>query len=345
MILKPIFKFLDEWWRGVVAGYGLPGWLVPLGEMVVLAAVVAGFLAVLVLFLVWWERKVSAHVQQRLGPMRVGWHGAIQTIMDALKLLQKEDLTPRDADRVVFNLAPFLVFMPTIAAALVIPFGEGAVVRDLNIGVLFLFAITTMNVIAILAGGWASNSKYSLLGGFRSAAQLISYEVPLVLSALGAVMVAGTLKTGAIVAAQKDIWFIVYQPLGFLIFLLAGTAEVNRTPFDIPEAEQELVAGFNVEYSGMKFAMFFLAEFANMFIFAAIAVTLFLGGWQGPWLPGELWFLGKTLFVVFILMLFRWTYPRLRPDQLMAFSWKFLLPLAFLNLLVTGLVTGLGITP
>jgi NADH-quinone oxidoreductase subunit H len=310
--------------------------------MFVTAVLAAGFLAALVLFLVWWERKVSAHVQQRLGPMRTGWHGWLQTIMDALKLLQKEDCTPRACDRPVFNVAPFLVFMPTIAACLVIPFGNKAVVRDLNIGLLFLFAITTFNVIAILAGGWASNSKYSLLGGFRSAAQLVSYEVPLLLSALGAVMLAGTLRMGGIVEAQRGMWFIVYQPLGFLVYLVAATAEANRTPFDIPEAEQELVAGFNTEYSGMKFAMFFLAEFANMFIAAAVAATLFLGGWQGPWLPGELWFLLKTVGLVFVMMLFRWTYPRLRVDQLMSFSWKFLLPLAFVNLIVTGFILAYG---
>jgi len=336
MILHTVFTIVNDWWKGVIAQYGLPEVLVPAAQMVVLAPLVAVFLAILVLFLVWWERKVSAHVQQRLGPMRVGWHGWIQTVMDALKLLQKEDCTPRAADRVVFNIAPFLVFMPTIVACVVIPFGYAAVVRDLNIGILFLFAITTLNVIAILSGGWASNSKYSLMGGFRSAAQLVSYEVPLVLSVLGVIMFAGTLRMGGIVEAQKSMWFVVYQPLGFLIYLIAGTAEANRTPFDIPEAEQELVAGFNIEYSGMKFAMFFLAEFANMFIVAAIAVTLFLGGWQGPWFPGEVWFLGKTFGVVFILMLFRWTFPRLRVDQLMSFSWKFLLPLAFLNLIITG---------
>ncbi len=341
MILYPFFSWLKDWWAGVVARFGLPGWLVPFAQMCVDAAFVAGFLALMVLFLVWLERKVSGHVQQRLGPMRVGWHGAIQTIMDAVKLVQKEDCTPRDVDRPVFNVAPFLVFMPTIVACVVIPFGRGVIVRDLNIGILFLFAITTLNVIAILSGGWASNSKYSLLGGFRSAAQLVSYEVPLVLSVLGVIMLAGTMRLGGIVGAQDKLWFIVYQPLGFLIYVVAGTAEVNRTPFDIPEAEQEIIAGFNLEYSGMKFAMFFLAEFANMFIVAAVAATLFLGGWQGPFLPGEFWFLGKTMAVVFVMMLFRWTYPRLRVDQLMAFSWKFLLPLAFLNLIVTGLVLAL----
>jgi NADH-quinone oxidoreductase subunit H len=338
MIIHPVLSWLKDWWVGLVEAYGLPGWFVPAAEMVVNAILIAGFIAVLVLFLIWLTRKVSAHIQQRLGPMRVGWHGCVQTVADALKLVQKEDTTPRDADRAVFNIAPFLAFAPTVVAFVVIPFGDGAIVRDLNIGVLFLFAITTINVIAILAGGWASGSKYSLLGGFRSAAQLVSYEVPLILSVLGVIMLAGTMKLGAIVEAQNAMWFIVYQPLGFVIYVIAATAEVNRTPFDIPEAEQEIVAGFNIEYSGMKFAMFFLAEFANMFLVSAVAATLFLGGWKGPWLPGEFWFLAKSFAIVLLLMFFRWTYPRLRVDQLMSFAWKFLLPLAFLNLLVTGLI-------
>ena len=338
MIIHPVLSRLNDWWIGVVAEYGLPAWFVPAAQMVVHAVLIAAFVAVLVLFLIWLTRKVSAHIQQRFGPMRVGWHGSIQTVADALKLVQKEDTTPRSCDRVVFNVAPFLACAPTIVAFVVIPFGDGAIIRDLNIGVLFLFAVTTINVIAIISGGWASGSKYSLLGGFRSAAQLVSYEVPLVLSVLGVIMLAGSMKMGAIVEAQKPLWFIVYQPLGFVIYVIAATAEVNRTPFDIPEAEQELVAGFNVEYSGMKFAMFFLAEFANMFLIAAIAATLFLGGWRGPWLPGEAWFLLKSFAIVLLLMFFRWTYPRLRVDQLMSFAWKFLLPLAFLNLIITGLI-------
>ena len=338
MIIYPILSRLNEWWKGVVAAYGLPPEFVPAGQMVVNGVLIAGFIAALVLFLIWLTRKVSAHIQQRFGPMRVGWHGAVQTVADALKLVQKEDTTPRGCDRPVFNIAPFLAFAPTVVAFVVIPFGDGAIVRDLNIGVLFLFAVTTINVIAIIAGGWASGSKYSLLGGFRSAAQLVSYEVPLVLSALGVIMLAGSMRLGAIVDAQSRVWFVAYQPLAFVIYVIAATAEVNRTPFDIPEAEQELVAGFNVEYSGMKFAMFFLAEFANMFLVSAIAATLFLGGWRGPWLPGEFWFLGKSFAIVLLLMFFRWTYPRLRVDQLMTFAWKFLLPLAFLNLIITGLI-------
>ena len=309
-----------------------------LGKMIFSAVLIAGFIAVLVLFLIWLTRKVSAHIQQRFGPMRVGWHGAVQTVADALKLMQKEDTTPRTCDRPVFNIAPFLAFAPTVVAFVVIPFGDGVIVRDLNIGVLFLFAITTINVIAVISGGWASGSKYSLMGGFRSAAQLVSYEVPLVLSVLGVIMLAGSMKMGAIVDAQSRVWFVVYQPLAFVIYIIAATAEVNRTPFDIPEAEQEIVSGFNIEYSGMKFAMFFLAEFANMFLVSAVAATLFLGGWRGPWLPGEVWFLLKSFAIVLLLMFFRWTYPRLRVDQLMSFAWKFLLPLAFLNLIITGLI-------
>jgi NADH-quinone oxidoreductase subunit H len=336
--MNRLLKFLGEWWTDAVAWAGLPSWVTVLGKMIVAAVLIAGFIAVLVLFLIWLTRKVSAHIQQRFGPMRVGWHGAVQTVADALKLMQKEDTTPRTCDRPVFNLAPFLAFAPTVVAFVVIPFGDGVIVRDLNIGVLFLFAITTINVIAVISGGWASGSKYSLMGGFRSAAQLVSYEVPLVLSVLGVIMLAGSMKMGAIVDAQSRVWFVVYQPLAFVIYVIAATAEVNRTPFDIPEAEQEIVSGFNIEYSGMKFAMFFLAEFANMFLVSAVAATLFLGGWRGPWLPGEVWLLLKSFAIVLLLMFFRWTYPRLRVDQLMSFAWKFLLPLAFLNLIITGLI-------
>lgn len=318
----------------------IPYWMIESLKILGAGFVVAFFIALIVLYLIWWERKISAHIQQRLGPMRVGWHGWKQTIADAVKMLIKEDIIPSGADRAVFTVAPFVVFVPTIMAYLVIPFGKNLLVRDLNIGILYIFSITTFGVVAILMGGWASNNKYSLLGGLRSAAQIISYEVPLVLSILGVICMCGSLSMAKIVEAQKNIWFVFLQPLGFLIYLVSATAEVNRTPFDIPEAESELVAGFNVEYSGIKFAMFFLAEFANMFLVSAIATTIFLGGWLGPYSSqlGFIWFLIKTLFVVWLLMIFRWTYPRLRVDQLMEFGWKVLLPLAFLNLFITGIV-------
>jgi NADH-quinone oxidoreductase subunit H len=223
-------------------------------------------------------------------------------------------------------------------AYVTIPWGQKLIPADLNIGILYIIAITTFTVISLLMAGWGSNNKWALLGGMRSAAQVISYEVPLTVAILGVLVLSQSLSMQKIVAAQDGVlnWFIWRQPLGFVIYIIAATAEVNRTPFDLPEAEQELVAGFNVEYSGMKFAMFFLAEFLNMFTVAAIATTLFLGGWGGPILPSWLWFLIKSLAVVFVLMWFRWTYPRLRVDHLMEFAWKWLLPLAFLNLILTG---------
>jgi len=313
--------------------------------MVFAGVVIIAVISLLALFLVWWERKVSAHIQDRLGPMRTGPHGVLQTLADGIKLLQKEDLIPEAADRKVYFWAPVICFVTAFMAYLVIPFGKGLIARDLNIGILYIVAITSFTIISLLMAGWSSNNKYVLLGGMRSAAQIISYEVPLTLSVIGAVMLAGSLSMVDIVKAQGQYfwnWFWLPQLLGFGIYFTAATAEANRTPFDLPEAEQELVAGFNVEYSGMKFAMFFLAEFANMFTVSAIATTLFLGGWQPPlpglsFIPSWIWFFSKSFFLVFILMWFRWTYPRLRVDQLMNFAWKFLLPLAFANIILTGL--------
>ncbi|MBD3217717.1 MAG: NADH-quinone oxidoreductase subunit NuoH [candidate division Zixibacteria bacterium] len=306
-----------------------------------------GVVLLFALFLVWWERKVSAHIQVRFGPMMTGkWHGWSQTLADALKLLQKEDIVPRDADKRVYFWAPVVVFGATMMTFVVIPWSPQFIAADLNVGILYIIAITTFTIISLLMAGWGSNNKYSLLGGMRSAAQIVSYEVPLTLSIMGVVLLAQSLSMQDIVADQDKFWNwnIIRQPLGFVVYIIAATAEVNRTPFDLPEAEQELVAGFNIEYSGMKFAMFFLAEFVNMFVVAAIATTLFLGGWWGPFANeslGWLWFVLKTLGVIFVLMWFRWTYPRLRVDHLMEFAWKWLLPLAFLNLLATGLIYNL----
>lgn len=337
MEIAGIFKFLYE----KLVATGLPQVWVDIISYMVAALVVFGFLAVVALFLVWWERKISAHIQQRFGPMRTGWHGWLQTIVDMLKLIQKEDITPATADRPVFYWAPIVAFVAAFMAYVTIPFGAGLIVSDLNIGILYIVAITTFTVISLLMAGWGSNNKYALLGGMRSAAQVVSYEVPMVLSILSIVLFAGSLSMVQIVESQAKIyqWYIFrlpFGPIAFIIYLIAGTAESNRTPFDLPEAEQELVAGFNVEYSGMKFAMFFFAEFVNMFTVAAIGTTLFLGGWQGPWLPSWVWFMLKTLALVFVLMWFRWTFPRLRVDQLMEFSWKFLLPVSFANLIIAG---------
>ncbi len=339
--LLSIYNYLSNWF----VTNGIPVIWLDLSVMAFAGIVLIGVLSLVALFLVWWERKVSAHFQDRLGPMRTGPHGVLQTLADGIKLLQKEDIIPDVADRKVFFWAPVIAFVTAYLAYIVIPFGKGLIARDLNIGIVYIIAITSFTIISLLMAGWSSNNKYALLGGMRSAAQIVSYEVPLTISLLGVVMLAGSLSMVDIVEAQGPYfwkWYWLPQILGFGIYFVAATAEANRTPFDLPEAEQELVAGFNIEYSGMKFAMFFLAEFINAFTISAIGTTLFLGGWQPPlpglaFVPSWAWFIGKTLFLVFILMWFRWTFPRLRVDQLMGFAWKFLLPLAFVNLILTGL--------
>ncbi len=338
--LDKLVKVIGDVIASFVTAIGLgPAW-VTTAQLSVATLVVITFAAVLVLFLVWWERKVSARIQMRVGPMRVGWHGLLQTLADALKLIQKEDITPSNVDRGPYFWAPIITFVAAIAVFVTIPFGKGLLVSDLNIGILYILSVTTFTVIGLLMAGWSSNNKYALLGGFRSAAQVVSYEVPMALAIMGVILFTQTLSMGEIVSQQSKFyqWYVFRQPIGFLIYLVAATAECNRTPFDLPEADSELVAGFVTEYSGMKFAMFFLAEFLNMFSVAAIATTLFFGGWNGPFLPSWMWFMIKTLAGVFVLMWIRWTYPRLRVDQLMGFAWKFLLPLAIVNLLVTAFI-------
>ncbi len=343
-----------ESFYALTAAWGIP-WLIPaLVIMTIVVSIVLGYISVAAMFLIWWERKISAHIQVRFGPMRVGgWHGWAQSIADGLKLLLKEDIIPSRADKVVFVLAPIVVFAAALAGYVTIPFGPGLIVRDLNIGILYMVAISSLTVVGIVMAGWSSNNKYATLGALRSAAQAVSYEVPLVLSLLGPVILAGTMSMGKLVDAQGGTWlgflprwYIFPQIIGFLVYFICALAECNRLPFDIPEAESELVAGFHVEYSGMRFAIFFLAEYANMFAVAAIATTLFLGGWQGPLtaqipLLGVLWFLLKCYFLIFVMMWLRWTLNRLRVDQLMDFAWKVLLPIAFANLVITSLVVAL----
>jgi NADH-quinone oxidoreductase subunit H len=299
---------------------------------------VIGLVAVNALFLIWMERKVSAHMQLRPGPMEVGFHGALQTIADALKLIGKELITPKDVDTLIYLLAPIVMFLPVLVCFVVIPFSPTLLIRDLNVGLLLIFAFSTLSVLAILMAGWSSNNKYSLLGAIRSVAQNIAYEIPLLITAMSIILMAGSFKPSDIVAQQSWIWNIFLQPLAFLLFITCGTAETNRAPFDIPEAESELVAGFHTEYSGMRFAIFFLAEYTNMFIVSAVATVLFLGGWHGPILPPVVWFLLKVYAMIFLMMWFRWTFPRLRFDQLITFAWKILIPLALANLILTALV-------
>jgi NADH-quinone oxidoreductase subunit H len=303
------------------------------------------------LFAVWWERKVSAHMQDRLGPMLTGgWHGWSQTIADILKLIQKEDIIPNPADRKLFMMAPYLVFGGSYAAYAAIPFSAAYVGAEINLGLFYVISISSLVVVGLIIAGWASNNKWSLFGALRSAAQIISYEIPVALSILAVVMVVGTFDLQEINRLQTGpVWhWLVFQKfpflfLAFVIYFLSSLAEVNRTPFDLPESESELVGGYHTEYGGMRFALLFLSEYANMFAVSAIVVTLFLGGWNspfggflsGPWW-GAFWFLGKGMVIVFVQMWLRWTLPRLRVDQLMYVGWKVLIPFSFVIILGVG---------
>jgi len=305
-------------------------------KMIVGLIGVLAFVIVNALILTWAERKVAGHMQRRIGPKEVGPYGLIQPIADALKLLGKEILTPRAVDKPLYYAAPMLIFIPVLVSFVVIPFDASLVVKDINVGILVILAFSSLSMFSILMAGWGSNNKYALMGAIRSIAQNIAYEIPLLLALLPIIMMTNSFSLKTIVEAQQGLWFVFYQPLAFCIYFIAGVAETNRTPFDLPEAESELVAGYHTEYSGMRFALFFLAEYTNMFIVSAIAVTFFLGGYQGPFLPGIIWFLLKSYLLVFVIMWLKWTFPRVRFDQLLNISWKALIPLAFINLLVTG---------
>jgi NADH-quinone oxidoreductase subunit H len=319
-------------------------WLV-----VTVAKVVLLMMAVLlpVPFIVWAARKVAGHVQFRPGPNRVGPYGLIQPFADVVKLLFKEEILPSKASKVVYALAPMLALIPAIVVMMVVPVGPSFYATDINVGLLVFFAMSSLGVYAITLAGWAGNNKYGLMGGLRSSAQMISYELAMGLSVIGIILLTGSLSMVDIVKAQSGTvfgflprWFVFYQPIGFLAFVLAMLAETNRAPFDLPEAEAELVAGYHVEYSSMKFAAFFMGEYMNMVAISCICVTLFLGGWHGPWLPplwgGIVWFFGKVAVLVLCFLWIRWTFPRLRYDQLMNLGWKVLVPLTLANVLVTA---------
>ncbi|MCF7668773.1 MAG: NADH-quinone oxidoreductase subunit NuoH [Verrucomicrobia bacterium] len=329
-------------------------------KMSIAAAVLSAFVGLLAMILIYIERKVAGHMQQRVGPMRVGPHGILQTVADSIKLVAKEGLTPKNADAFIFNLAPLLVFASSFACLSFIPFSPGMTIVSFNVGLLFILGIASVGVLGILAGGWASNNKWSVLGAMRSGAQIISYELSATLALLAIVPFFGTLDFQEIVLSQQKGWWIWRAPgvglLGFLIYTIASTAECNRTPFDIAEGESELTGGFHTEYSAMKFAMFFLAEFINIFIVSAISATVFFGGWM-PFhiegldtlnrvfdlLPPIVWFFGKVACLVFVVMWFRWTFPRLRVDQLMHFEWKYLMPLSLINLALAAIAVSAGL--
>jgi NADH-quinone oxidoreductase subunit H len=325
-------------------------------SMLLLGIVILTFYAVLGLYLVYAERKICARMQNRIGPNRVGPMGLLQTIADLIKLLLKELIYIRNADAFLFNIAPFIVIVASIMAIGSIPFARGLQAIDLNIGVLYILAISSMGVIGVLIAGWASNSKYSVIGAMRSGAQVISYELSVGLALLCMITFAGSMQLSEIIRSQEDGWWIfkghIPALIAFVIYLIAGTAETNRGPFDLAEAESELTAGFHTEYSGIKFAFFFLAEYMNMFIIAAVATTLFLGGWLPfhlynvhafngvmDFIPPVVWFFGKSAFVIYVMIWFKWTFPRLRIDQLLALEWKYLLPINLINLVVIAFLT------
>ncbi len=312
-----------------------------LGKIVLVFLVILGVAAYLVLV----ERKLLGRIQERIGPNRAGPFGLWQPIADGIKMLTKEDFLPAGADKWLFYLAPAMAAIPAIMIVAVIPFGAPVTlfghrvamqVVDLNVGLLLFIAFSSIAVYGVALGGWASNSKYSLLGAIRGLAQLISYEIPMGLSLIPVVMLARSFQLSDIVNAQGSCWFIVYQPLAFIIFVISIIAEVKRIPFDIPEAEGELVAGFHTEYSGMRFGLFFVGEYINIIVLGGLTATFFLGGWHGPFLPPVVWFLIKTLAFAFLVIWIRGTLPRLRYDQLMHFCWKLLTPLALINILATG---------
>ena len=340
--------------------------LIPLIKIGVVFGALSGVIAYLTLL----ERKVIAFMQVRLGPMRVGPHGLLQPIADGLKLMLKEDIVPARADRWIFTLAPVITLVPAFIVFAVIPFGPsihipafhifgadiharefGFFITDVNIGALYVMAISSIGILGIILGGWASNSKYPLLGALRSAAQMVSYEVALGFSIMGVLMMSGTLSLVGIVEAQRDshYWYVFLQPLGFILFFICGVAETNRAPFDLPEAESELVAGFHTEYSGFRFSLFFLAEYAAMIVISSMAVTLFWGGWLRPFpniaalgfldiIPGIAWFALKVLIFLYVYLWFRASWPRYRYDQLMKVGWQVLMPLAIANLIVTAIL-------
>lgn len=313
--------------------------LLEVGMMLLHVMIVVAVLFLMPIPFTWVERKIAGHMQQRMGPMRVGWHGMLQPVADVVKLIAKEDTIPDQADRLLFKIAPIIALVPPFAVFVAIPFADNLYLSDMNVGVLYILAVGGLEIYGVIFGGWAANSKYALLGSMRTCAQLISYEIPMGFAIIGVMMLSQSMNLSDIVNAQADTWNIVYQPIGFFVFFVAGLAEAQRIPFDMAEAEGDLGAGFHTEYSGMRFSYYMISEYLVMLTISVLCVILFFGGWHGVLvpLPALLWFSLKVGFFVYIFMWIRFTFPRYRYDQLMSIGWKVLLPLSLANILVTGL--------
>ena len=352
------FSTITNWIDELLQSCMAP-WAVVLVEGLIIGVLLLLLYALIALALIYAERKICAFFQCRYGPNRVGPLGLMQPIADMFKMLIKEIISIKDSDKFLYGLAPFLVILSSMLTFGCMPFGKGLLTLDFNIGVFFIMAVSSIGVLGILLAGWSSNNKFTLIGAMRSGAQMISYELSIGLSILSVVVYAGTMQTSQIIAAQENAWFIftghIPMWIAFIIYLIAGTAETNRGPFDLPEAESELTAGYHTEYSGMHFGFYYLAEYLNMFIVSGIASLLFLGGWMPLHIPGweafnnimnyipsVIWFFGKTAIIMFIIMWFKWTFPRLRIDQLIKFEWKYLLPIGLFNLLLVTIMVVMG---
>lgn len=335
--MENLFINITDWIKGLISVLGIPNALISIIMSLVYFIGIVAFVLLNAMYLIYLERKFCGFLQQRLGPNRFGPRGILQSVADVVKLLGKEDIIPSKADKLVFVMASLLVMVPALLIYAVLPFGKNMIAVNLNLGLFYFLAISGTASIPILMAGWGSNNKYSLLGGMRVVAQMISYEIPMIFSLLGVVMISGSLNLTEIMEAQHKVWFIFLQPVAFIVYLIAATAELNRAPFDLPEGEQEIVAGPFTEYSGMRFALFFLAEYTNMFAVSALTVTLFLGGASGPILPSWIWFILKTYVIVLLFMLVRWTFPRFRLDHMISLNWKYLIPISLINILFTGI--------
>lgn len=335
--LDNIFLYGTSIIRNIIAWIGFDPAVTNMLMAAVYTVTILVICTLVALFYVLYERKLAGFIQYRPGPNKLGPYGMFQTVADAVKLLTKEDIIPRNADKAVHLIAPMVVFLPPILALGVIPFGRNLTAIDLNLGLLYILAITSLSTITSFMAGWSANNKYSMIGAMRSISQKISYEIPSIFALLAIAMMAGTLNLSTVVEKQQTIWFVFLQPIAFVIFFICGLAETNRAPFDLPEGESELTAGYLTEYSGMKWALFFLAEYCSMFVISGVITTVFLGGWLGPILPGWMWFILKTHIMMTLIIWVRWTFPRIRIDKLLDFNWKVLVPISMVNIFLTGI--------